>query len=223
MQVKLALPKGRLLPSTDSLLRRSGLELNDYEEQSRSYRPWCSNFPNLFLKIFRERDIPIQVAVGNYDLGICGLDWIEELLVKYPSSALVKVRNLGYGGSDLYIASSKSAKVPIEELKAKVATIRIATEYPNLAESFALKSRLRRFKIFPLWGAAEVYPPESADLILLPQTPDSPFEPELVPLTLILRSSAFLIAHRGSWESKDMNFLLHPLYASIEVSERETE
>lgn len=216
MQVKLALPKGRLLPSTNSLLRRSGLELNDYDEQSRSYRPRCSNFPNLFLKIFRERDIPIQVAVGNYDLGICGLDWIEELLVKYPSSALGKVRNLGYGGNDLYIASSKLAKVPIEELKAKVATIRIATEYPNLAESFALKSRLRRFKIFPLWGAAEVYPPESADLILLSQTPDSPFEPELVPLTLILRSSAFLIAHRGSWESKDMNFLLHPLYASIE-------
>jgi len=216
MQVKLALPKGRLLPSTNSLLRRSGLELNDYDEQSRSYRPQFSNFPNLFLKIFRERDIPIQVAVGNYDLGICGLDWIEELLVKYPSSALGKVRNLGYGVSDLYIASSKLAKVSIDELKAKVATIRIATEYPNLAESFALKSRLRRFNIFPLWGAAEVYPPESADLVLLSQTPDSPFEPELVPLTLILRSSAFLIAHRGSWESKDMNFLLHSLYVSIE-------
>jgi ATP phosphoribosyltransferase len=214
MQIKLALPKGRLLPLTSILLQKSGLELSGYNEHSRSYRPQCSNFPDLFLKIFHERDIPIQVAVGNYDLGICGLDWVEELLAKYPSSALVKVHDLGYGQSDLCIAISESARVAsIEELKSKVETIRIATEYPNLAESFALRLRLKRFNIFPLWGAAEVYPPESAELALLPQTPDSSFNQELIPLTSILGSSAFLIAHRHSWESKDMSSLLHCLYA----------
>jgi ATP phosphoribosyltransferase len=212
MQIKLALPKGRLLHLTNILLQKSGLELSGYNEHSRSYRPQCSSFPDLFLKIFHERDIPIQVAVGNYDLGICGLDWVEELLAKYPSSALVKVRDLGYGESDLCVAISESAKVAsIEELKSKVETIRIATEYPNLAESFALRLRLKRFNIFPLWGAAEVYPPESAELALLPQTPDSPFDQELIPLASILCSSAFLIAHRRSWESKDMNSLLHCL------------
>ena len=214
MQLKLALPKGRLLPWTNILLQKSGLELSGYDEHSRSYRPQCSNLPDLFLKIFHERDIPIQVAVGNYDLGICGLDWVEELLVKYPSSALVKVRDLGYGESDLCVAIGKSAKVAsIEELKSKVDTIRIATEYPNLAESFALRLRLKRFNIFPLWGAAEVYPPESADLALLSQTPDSLFDQELIPLTSILCSSAFLIAYQPSWESKDLSPLLHRLYA----------
>jgi len=214
MQIKLALPKGRLLSLTNILLQKSGLELGGYNEHSRSYRPQCSNFPDLFLKIFHERDIPIQVAVGNYDLGICGLDWVEELLAKYPSSALVKVRDLGYGKSDLCVTASESAKVAsIEELRSKVETIRIATEYPNLAESFALRLRLKRFNIFPLWGAVEVYPPESAELALLPQTPDSPFNQELISLTSILCSSAFLIAHRHSWESKDMSSLLHCLCA----------
>jgi len=222
MQLKLALPKGRLLPWTNIFLQKSGLELSGYNEHSRFYRPQCSNFPDLFSKIFHERDIPIQVAVGNYDLGICGLDWVEELLAKYPSSALVKVRDLGYGESDLCVAASRSVKVAsIEELKSKVETIRIATEYPNLAESFALRLRLKRFNIFPLWGAAEVYPPESAELALLSQTPDSPFDQELIPLTSILYSSAFLVAHQPSWESKDISPLLHRLCAVGNIEEIE--
>ena len=222
MQIKLALPKGRLLPSTNILLQKARLELSDYEEKSRSYRPQCNSLPNLFLKMFHEKDIPIQVAVGNYDLGICGLDWVEELLVKYPSSALVKVRNLGYGKNNLYIAIGVSTGTSsLEELNAKAEIIRIATEYPNLAESFALNMRLRRFKIFPLWGAAEVYPPESADLTLVSHVfPETLFKHGLVPLTSILQSSALLIANRHSWEHKDMSFLLHYLHAVDSIEEK---
>ncbi len=221
--MKLALPKGRLLPSTNIFLEKAGLGISDYDEHSRSYRPKCSNFPDLSLKIFHERDIPIQVAVGNYDLGICGLDWVEELLAKYPRSALVKVRDLGYGKRELHVASSKSAELSsIEELKTRVGTIRIATEYPNLAESFALNQRLRRFNIFPLWGAAEVYPPESADLALIYDEPTySPFNHELVPLISILQSSAFLVAHRHSGEFKDTNALIHRFCAAGGIDEEE--
>ena len=63
--------------------------------------------------MFHEKDIPIQIAMGNYDLGICGLDWIEELLVKYPSSDLVKVKDLAYGEGALYMAASS----PPEDLR----------------------------------------------------------------------------------------------------------
>jgi ATP phosphoribosyltransferase len=77
------------------LLKKAGWGLNAYHEGMRSYRLKSQRFPNILSKAFHEKDIPVQVAVGNYDLGICGLDWVEELLVKYPSSALVKVRRLG--------------------------------------------------------------------------------------------------------------------------------
>lgn len=214
--MKLALPKGRLLPQTSAFLKKAGLELSDYDEHSRSYRPKCSSFPQLSLKVFHERDIPVQVAVGNYDLGICGLDWVEELLAKYPSSALVKVRDLGYGKRELFMACAESAGISsIEKLKAGTKMVRIATEYPNLAESFALNQRLRRFNIFPLWGAAEVYPPESADLALVcAEPPGSSLDHELRPLASILQSSAFLISYQNSWESKGMSALLHYLYAA---------
>jgi ATP phosphoribosyltransferase len=109
------------------------------------------------------------VAIGNYDLGICGLDWVDELLVKYPSSALVTVRDLGYGTGALHMVGSDfgGRVASLEEVRSRADVIRIASEYPNLAESWALKLRLRRFSIFPLWGGAEVYPPESADLALI--------------------------------------------------------
>jgi ATP phosphoribosyltransferase len=163
--------------------------------------------------MFHERDIPVQVAIGNYDLGICGSDWIEELLVKYPSSALLKVGNLGYGEGALYVAASPAEGISsVAAVRAKPGVIRIATEYSNLAEYFALNLRLRRFGIFPLWGAAEVYPPESADLALVFGTVEELIHCGLVPVSRVLSVSACLIANCSSWEAKDMDEVVASIY-----------
>jgi len=211
--IKIALPKGRLLGETAALLQRASWGLSGYTEGARLYRLKSSRFPGLSAKIFHERDIPIQVAVGNYDLGICGLDWVEELLAKYPSSPLVKVKNLGYGKGALYMVASRPEAATVEEMQAKLDVIRIASEYPNLAESFAADLRLRRFNIFPLWGAAEVYPPENADLVLIPgKAGVEAFNNDLMPVSKVLGFSAFLIANKSSWQTKDMGEIL----ASVE-------
>jgi ATP phosphoribosyltransferase len=204
-QLKIALPKGRLLAQTAARLRKANWRVTGYHEKTRLYRIKSRSFPHLSAKVFHERDIPIQVAIGNYDLGICGSDWIEELLTKYPSSALVKVGNLEYGEGALYATVSRSGGIStLEEVRDKPDIIRIASEYPNLAEFFALNLRLRRFSIFPLWGAAEVYPPESADLALVSATTEELLYYGLVPVSKILSVSAFLIANKNSWEAKDM-------------------
>jgi len=205
VEIKVALPKGRLLGETAALLQRADWGLIGYHETARFYRLKSRGFSNLSARVFHERDIPIQVAIGNYDLGICGSDWIEELLAKYPSSALLKVRNLEYGEGALYVAANRSEGASAgEEVQAKPGIIRIASEYPNLAESFALKLRLRRFSVFPLWGAAFVYPPESAELTLVRGATEELLHYGLVPVSKVLSVSAFLIANRNSWESKDM-------------------
>ncbi len=206
MAVKLALPKGRLLDETSALLRRADFGLSGYSKQVRFYHLKCRRFPNLLARVFHERDIPIQVAVGNYDLGICGLVWVEELLAKYPTSAVVKVKDLSYGQAALYITASRlSGAATVRELGLKSGIIRIASEYPNLAESFALKSRWRRFSVFPLWGAAEVYPPESADLALIPvKTGEELSSYGLVKVSKVLEGGAFLIANAASQAGKDL-------------------
>ena len=160
--------------------------------------------------------------MGNYDLGICGLDWIEELLSKYPSSALVKVKNLGYGEGGLYMAVSRSGgAATVEEIQSKSGIIRIASEYPNLAESFALKRRLKRFCVFPLWGAAEVYPPESADLALVSARAEVELSNyDLVSVSEILGFSAYLVANKSSWETKDLSEVITSLNNELLITEK---
>ncbi len=220
-QLKIALPKGRLLAETATLLQRADWGLDGYHEGLPSYRLKSPRFPNLLAKVFHEKDIPIQVAVGNYDLGICGLDWVEELLAKYPSSALLKLRNLGYGEGALYLVASRSGGLPtMEAIAAKMGIIRLASEYPNLAESFALHQRLRRFSVFPLWGAAEAYPPESADLALISgRAGQENFNHDLVPVSNILGFSACLIANKTSWERHDLSQILASIDSKLATME----
>lgn len=218
MQVKLALPKGRLMSSTAALLDKTGLCLDEYNKGSRSYRPVCQRYPGLEIKVFQEKDIPIQVAIGNYDLGICGLDWIEELLAKFPASSIIKLKNLGYGMSHLHLVSSpETALPPIQELNRFDGVVRLASEYPNLAEAFALRLRLKRFQVFPLWGSAEAYPPESSEMAIISGNGVVP--QGLRSIASILTSSAFLIANRESWKSRD----LAELIALIEQSSASEE
>jgi len=216
MQVKLALPKGRLQDATAALLGQAGFAVKEYAAGSRSYRPRCEDVPDLLTKVFHEKDIAIQVAVGNYDLGICRLDWVEELLVKYRSDAVVKIADLGYGGRNLYAAASASSDIEsLGALRGRAGGVRIVSEYPNLAESFALRQRLRRFQIFPSWGAVGVYPPENAELVILPETSAERVRSQgLVPLATLLEGGACLVANRESLETRDLSRLLARLSAT---------
>jgi ATP phosphoribosyltransferase len=223
-QLKIALPKGRLLAETAKLLQEVGWGLSGYHEKARSYHLESTRFPYLQARVFHEKDIPVQVTLGNYDLGICGLDWLEELLAKYPSSALVKVRSLGYGEGALYMAASQWAGAStVGELPAGPRAIRIASEYPNLAELFALRKRLKRFSIFPLWGAAEVYPPESADLALITGGADETlFNYDLVPVSKVLDFNAFLVSNKRSWETKDLSDILSSINGKLLARQKHT-
>ncbi len=221
MPIKIALPKGRLLSKTKALIQQASWGMDEYHEKADFYHPTSKKFPSLRAKIFHEKDIPIQVAVGNYDLGICGLDWVEELLVKYQSNALVKVKNLEYGRSVLYLMTgSPLTDSALEQIKAGAVAVRIVSEYPNLAESFALRNRLGRFSIFPVWGAAEGYPPENADMALISVRSKKELDNYNLSLaSKVLDSSAYLIANRNSWESKDLFDVIASICDEIPAAE----
>jgi len=208
--IKVALPKGRFLSPTANLLAEVDLGFEGYRDKTKQYRLRSARFPSLSAKILQERDIPIQVAVGNYDLGICGLDWIEEFLVKYPAGSLVKISSLNYGEGSVYVIASAEARITsLNELSARRNDYRIVSEYPNLAEAFALNLRMRRFRIFPVWGAAEAYPPENADLAVLWGKSGAHIATQgLIPLEKLLPVTAFLIVNRESLEKKDLSQIL---------------
>ena len=207
--IKIALPKGRFLSPTANLLAEIDLGFEGYSDKTKQYRLRSARFPSLSAKILQEKDIPIQVAVGNYDLGICGLDWIEEFLVKYPAGAIIKISGLNYGEGGIHVVASAEAEITsLDELSAR-GSCRIVSEYPNLAEAFALNLRMRRFRIFPVWGAAEAYPPEDADLAVLWGKSRAHIAAQgLIPLEKLLLVTAFLIANRESLENKDLSQIL---------------
>jgi ATP phosphoribosyltransferase len=208
--IKLALPKGRFLSPTASLLAEIDVGFKGYSNGAKQYRLRSARFPSLSAKILQEKDIPIQVAVGNYDLGICGLDWVEEFLVKYPAGALVKIASLNYGEGGIHVVTSAQAGITsLDELSSRRSDYRIVSEYPNLAEAFALNLRMRRFRIFPVWGAAEAYPPENADLAVLWGRSRAHIATQgLIPLKRLLPVTAFLIANRESLKNKDLSQIL---------------
>ena len=224
MAIRIALPKGKLLDETAAFLKIAGWHLNDYSPSMRNYRLKSARFPDMLIKVFQEKDIPIQVAIGNYDLGICGLEWIKELTSKYAASAPVRIRNLGYGKGALYIAASSAVILPsLENLITGTEIVRIVSEYPNIAEAFALNLRLRRFSIYPVWGAAEAYPPENATLALVAgSTDDNMLNNGLKPLRKVLNFSAFLIANRASWQHKDLSEIIATL-EEVRIEEKETK
>ena len=216
MAIKIALPKGRLLRKTAARLQKADWRLDEYYSRIGFYRPKSEKFPELLIRIFHEKDIPVQIAMGNYDLGICCLDWIEELLVKYPSSNLVKVKDLSYGEGTLYMATSE-----INQAERENGVTRIASEYPNLAESYALKERLSRFSVFPVWGAAEAYPPENADMALLAAKERAELSNySMVPASKVLDFSAFLIANKNSWETKNLDKIVTSICSTLPLAEK---
>jgi ATP phosphoribosyltransferase len=216
MPLNIALPKGRLLSDTAALLEAAGWGIEGYNDKLRYYRLKSSKFPDIKIKVLQEKDIPIQVAVGNYDMGICGLDWSEELLVKFPSSAAVKIADLGYGEGALYAAALPGELSDIEKLRNREGNTRIAGEYPNLAEALAEKLRLKRFSIFSAVGRREVYPPEDAEMVLLPRKSEKEIlDTGLVPVCKIVDFRAYLIANTGSLKSKDMADVISSLTCNI--------
>jgi len=98
---------------------------------------------------------------------------------------------------------------------------RIVTEYPNLAEMAALNLRLPRFRVFPVWGAAEAYPPENADLVLVLAKDETVVKKmDLLPLQTLLSTSAFLIANKTSWQTKNISQIIDYFKLGLEMQSK---
>jgi ATP phosphoribosyltransferase len=218
---RLALPKGKLLARTAVLLNAIGLGFDDYNPGTRIYRMRSQSVPGLLAKMLNERDIPVQVAVGNYDFGICSSDWLQEMLARYPASRVFKVADLGYDSSSIYLACSASSDMSAEAMTNGTAAWRIVTEYPALAEAAACRMRLKRFRIFPCWGSAEAYPPENADFsVLRVKDEDELRSLNLKPVSRLCDSNACIIASRDSLQSGDFSGLLKRFASAANIKDK---
>lgn len=211
---KIALPAGDLRSPVAEVLTSCGLRVEGYGEGSRAYRLGVQGRDDLAVRVFRERDIPIQIALGNYDLGICSLSWVKEMQVLFPDQPIVAICDLGVGSFGVFAASSTTAGGRLQEIAA-LGDVRIASDHPNLAEAFAMAARFPRYRVQSVWGAAEAYPPEDADAVVIAAVDEAAVRSHgLLPVHRLLESSAWLIANATSLGRREMSSLVGPLMAA---------
>ena len=210
--LRLALPTGDLRAPVAEALAAAGLRCEEYAAGSRALRLTLGG-GEIAVRVFREKDIPIQIALGNYDVGICSAAWVEELHARFPQEDVTVLRALGFGRGRLVVAAPRDAGRPGSLARwAGVGGVRIATEYPGIAERVARAMRLLRYSVLPVMGAAEAYPPEDADLALLSVTDEREVTAAgLEPVMTVLDAPAWLIAGRRSLAARDLGGLLGPL------------
>jgi ATP phosphoribosyltransferase len=83
--------------------------------------------------------------------------------------------------------------------KGKLPTIRVASEYVNVADKYARDKHLERYKVIPTWGASEAFLPEDADLLIEnTQTGETLSRHNLKIIDTLFQSSACLIGNRNT-------------------------
>lgn len=179
--------KGRLADSSRQLLQASGIDFDFHE--ARLFTP-CRNFP-LDVLFLRDDDIPEYVQDGVTDLGIVGLNVVQE-----KGARVARLDSLGFGTCTLSIAvPQKRSGESVFDLNGK----RIATSYPHVLSQY-LKEKAIKARIIEINGSVELTPSlDVADAICdLVSTGSTLRTHDLVPIEVVLKSEAILIANPAS-------------------------
>lgn len=154
-RIRIAVQKsGRLTEHSQDLLERCGLKLTKSKD-----RLFChgENMP-IDLLLVRDDDIPGLVSEGVCDMGIVGLNVVEEKRLELEADgreAMFKqVCELDFGHCRLSLAAPDGASyVGVESLKNK----KIATSYVRLLSEFLRKNSIEADTVY-FSGAVEIAP-----------------------------------------------------------------
>lgn len=192
MQIRIALPsKGRISDPAVKLLDKAGIGVKDTANRRLFSETYDDEISVMFT---RAADIPEFVADGAADLGMTGLDLIEE------NSASVEVlEDLNFGSAKLVLAVPEDSS--IEKILDIVDGAVVATEFPHLTERY-LKNNGIGAKIVELSGSTEIAPFIGvADIIAdLTSTGTTLKMNHLKIIDTILESSIKLIANKKSYK-----------------------
>ncbi|KPA14309.1 ATP phosphoribosyltransferase [Candidatus Magnetomorum sp. HK-1] len=208
--ISLSLPKGDALPLLAEQLKKIDFPLEGYRSDNRTYRPKVNQLA-VRAKIMAEKDVALQVAAGNYDIGFCGQDWIQEHLSRFNASDLQNLFKINSSEcQSVFVCSGKQGGIlSIDDLKALPDFVDIVSEYPNLAEHFAIQNRLKRFRIFPAWGSVEAYPPEHAHVVILKAKDEKDLEQkDLFILEKLFDADLCLVVNQSAYKEKDLSPVL---------------
>ena len=194
MKLKIAIPsKGRISDPAVNILEKAGLGLKDASNRKLFSATYNKDIDVMFA---RAADIPEFVDEGICDMGITGLDLIEE------AEADVNIlTDLKFGQTKLVLATPEKSE--INSIKDMKDGMTVATEFPHLTEEY-LKENNLDIKIVKLTGSTEIAPFIGvADAITdLTSTGTTLNMNHLKVVETILESSIKLIANKEAYAEK---------------------
>ncbi len=178
--------KGRLSEESLALLKEAGIKIDPLK---RKFLARAADFP-LEVLFLRDDDIPAVVADGSADLGIVGLNEVEE-----TGADVEIVRNMGFGECRLSLA------IPKEQNYTGPAFFngkRIATSYPKILSRW-LSAQGISAQIRTIMGSVEISPAAGiADAIFdIVSSGGTLVSNGLSEVETVLRSEAVLISGRS--------------------------
>jgi ATP phosphoribosyltransferase len=183
-----ALPKGRI--AEESLEIFEAIFDQKFEFEDRKLILQKGDFKFLLV---RNQDVPTYVEHGAADLGVVGLDVLEE-----KELDLIRLLNLNIGVCRVMIATKSD-----EELDYNKPQLKIATKMTNIAKKYFAKKAMG-VDIIKLYGSIELAPLVGlADAIVdIVETGGTLKQNNLKEREVIMTSSAFLVANKNSFYAK---------------------
>ncbi len=191
--ITIALPKGSLEAQTLQVFKEADLEVR---RTDRDYNPRIDDPRIGKVKILRPQEIPLYVQMGYFDLGISGIDWVEE-----SGADVVEVANLSYsktGDGNVKIVVAVHRDEQIEDVTAIRPGSRVTTEYPRITKRFFDDLGIP-VRLFTSYGASEAKVPDLMDVVVdLTETGSTLRKNGLKIVGEIMESHTALLANRDS-------------------------
>ena len=165
--ITIGLPsKGRLKEGSINFLARNNLKLTSNGGE-RNYFADVKDFPNIKIIYLHAKEIIQRIGDGTLDIGISGLDLLNESAKNLKQKVEVK-KKLDFGSANVVVAVPNDwidvqTVADLEEVSfdfrdKKNTRLRVATKYPNLTNNFLVSKGVTQYKLVPSPGATETYP-----------------------------------------------------------------
>ncbi len=165
--ITIGLPsKGRLKDKAISFFDNKGLKIV-HNKKERNYFGTVENKSNIKIIFLHAKEIIQRLGDGTLDLGISGLDLLNESDKNLRDKIIIK-RKLNFGNANLIVAVPDDwidvqtiadlEEVSFDLRSKRNSRLRVATKYPNLTNDFLISKGVTQYKIIPSLGATETYP-----------------------------------------------------------------
>ena len=166
-QITIGLPsKGRLKDKSVAFFNDKGFKILQNNKE-RNYFATIQNKPYIKIIYLHAKEIIQRLGDGTLDLGISGLDLLNESGKNLQDKILVK-KKLNFGNADLVVAVPDDwidvqTIADLEEVAFDIrlkrnTRLRVATKYPNLTNNFLTSKGVTQYKLISSLGATETYP-----------------------------------------------------------------